>query len=134
MTTLRHGRRAAIVLALAATTMANPMHAQPPGRPAAGRASATPLADSARAIAAARSHELTAAVADGPPVQGPRRGMPCGVRVVLGALVGAAAGALTGVAILAKTGGSDSTGAVLRGFAVLGAGFGTLGGGLSCLS
>lgn len=128
MTTQRHGHHAAIALALAATMIGSPVRAQ-----ATGAATPTPLADSARTIVAARSHEFTAGVAAEQPAQTRRRGIPCGGRVVLGALMGVAAGALTGVALLATTGGSDSTGVILRGFALLGAGFGTLGGGLSCL-
>jgi hypothetical protein len=83
-----------------------------------------PLTASALAIAEMRSGELTQT----PPAARKR----CDLRVVLGTAIGAGAGTAVGVGVLAATGGSDSTADVLKGFSVLGAIFGAVGGLLSC--
>jgi hypothetical protein len=98
MTTQKPGRRAAIALALTAMTIANPVCAQ-----STGRATATPLADSARAVVAARSQEFTAVVSADQPAPPPRTGKSCGARVATRLAVrGGGAGLATGYVILAR--------------------------------
>ncbi len=82
-----------------------------------------PIRAAARAEANRRSAELTQTT---PAANG------CANRVVLGGVIGAAAGAVAAVGLLYATGGSDSAGQVVKGYAVLGSAVGAVGGLVSC--
>lgn len=96
-----------------------------------GAPAARPLTTAALALAGRTNASQDAAPAT-PPDPGVRSAKECGSFVVLGTAIGAGAGAGAGFLLLASAGGSDSYGAILKGFAAIGAVLGSVGGLIAC--
>ncbi len=97
---------------------------------ASGASAARPLTTAALALVARTASQDAAAAT--PPDPGIRSAKECGSFVVLGTAIGAGAGAGAGFLLLASAGGSDSFGAILKGFAAIGAVLGSVGGLIAC--